>query len=227
MDCDALDQEFTWTSELLEGFRIGDPTALREVYCANVYSVTFSVTGALKRYAVVGFPWVLSDLVQEVFARAFGPEARARTDATRPYGSYLRAIARHLVIDQLRHYSKVALVDNDRLVTLVEERAFSACGSVSSQRDTALLKAVDEYLHSLPYDLERVYRALYVEGLSQRETAAKLGVGRQTVRSKAAQLLEGLRRSLSSPSRSVRQQSLPAETCSSSAPQIHLRTIAT
>jgi DNA-directed RNA polymerase specialized sigma24 family protein len=51
---------------------------------------------------------------------------------------------------------------------------------------------------SLPPDLGCVHDAIYVDGLSQREAAAALGLGRQTVRTRDGRLRHVLRRALTS-----------------------------
>ena len=42
-------------------------------------------------------------------------------------------------------------------------------------------------------DLKRLHQARYVEGLSQREAAERLGISRQTLRTLEGKLRDGLR----------------------------------
>ena len=55
------------------------------------------------------------------------------------------------------------------------------------------LALLERRVASLPSDLRRVHDAIYVEGLSQRQAAAALGLGRQTVRTYDARLRHVLR----------------------------------
>jgi DNA-directed RNA polymerase specialized sigma24 family protein len=58
------------------------------------------------------------------------------------------------------------------------------------------MAVVGRYLSLLPADLQRVHDALFVQGLSQRDAAIALGLGRQVVRTLASRLREGLRSAL-------------------------------
>ena len=60
------------------------------------------------------------------------------------------------------------------------------------------LSFLQRRVRSLPPELRRVHDAIYVDGLSQREAAAALGLGRQTVRTRDARLRHVLRRELTS-----------------------------
>jgi DNA-directed RNA polymerase specialized sigma24 family protein len=52
-------------------------------------------------------------------------------------------------------------------------------------------------------ELKKVHEAMYVQGLSQREAAAALGLGRQVVRTLESRLREGLRAALEAGVRSA------------------------
>jgi len=69
--------------------------------------------------------------------------------------------------------------------------------------DAETVAVVEGYLASLDSETRRVHEALYVKGMSQREAAAVLGLGRQAIRTKEAKLRSGLRRELSRAERLV------------------------
>lgn len=157
--------------------------------------VARSLTLALRRSTLAtALPFSIADLVQDVFLSAFQPKARAGIDGTRPYGPYLRAIGRNLLVDQLRRSNRLIVIENELLFRLIEGREVMP---PSVEDDPGALECVDECLRSLSPELRLVYQALYVDGLSQREAATLLGVGRQTIRTRVERLHGELRRSVS------------------------------
>jgi RNA polymerase sigma-70 factor (ECF subfamily) len=188
---------------LLERFREGERTALDTVYRAYVDSVARAVASALRRYGHQerhGGGWrevasELPDLVQEVFTRAFEPETRRRFDGVREYGPYLTQIARNVVVDCLRR--KLRQVARDA-GPLFDEVSLDLVPPVEPEdfADLQIMTLVGQYVEGLPEDLRRVHEALYVQGLSQRDAAEALGLGRQVVRTLESRLRRGLRRVL-------------------------------
>jgi RNA polymerase sigma factor (sigma-70 family) len=69
--------------------------------------------------------------------------------------------------------------------------------------DAETISVVERYLASLDDESRRIHDALYVKGLSQREAAELLGLGRQVVRTKEAKLRRGLRREIVRRTRAV------------------------
>jgi RNA polymerase sigma factor (sigma-70 family) len=189
---------------LLERFREGDETALELVYSQCVDVVT-RIAHAVLRACSAGsargqgeIAAALADVVQEVFVKAFAPEARRRFDATRPYRPYLARIARNVAVDHWREMRRYVPSDLDVLITRMSLQV--NCDTGSGQHDSAdpeTLEVIDRYIASLDEESRRIHEALYVKGLSQREAARMLRVGRQVVRTKEAKLRRGLRQELS------------------------------
>src|SRR5262245_41857374 len=109
------------TPQWLERFRAGDAEAMATVYWASVDRVT-RIANAVLRACAAGdargsadIEARIADVVQEVFARAFAPEARRAFDATRPYGPYLAQITRNVAFDLWRQARRYVLVDLDQL----------------------------------------------------------------------------------------------------------------
>jgi len=190
--------------QLLERFRLGDEDALRTVYSLCVDHVT-RVADAVLRACAAGttrgageLAAALADVVQEVFVKAFSPEARRRFDASRPYAPYLAQIARHAAVDhwrQMRRYVPSDLAQIIERLSLDSES--ESAGTRSEWTDPETIAVVDRYVASLDRESRRIHDALYVKGLSQREAAAALGLGRQVIRTTEAKLRGGLRRELS------------------------------
>lgn len=95
---------------LLDAFRAGAPDALRSVYAHYLPRVhgqlragfSFSSGGRAMRFNGYRDAFDRDNAAQEVFARAFAPRARLAYDGVRPYGDYLMAITRNLVLNELR-----------------------------------------------------------------------------------------------------------------------------
>jgi RNA polymerase sigma-70 factor (ECF subfamily) len=95
---------------LLDRFRRGERRALEEVYrhyAADVAAFlqrgfTFLSAGRHFRFAGYRQPFDLDNALQETFTRAFKESARLGYDGLHPYKGYLLAIARNLVLDELR-----------------------------------------------------------------------------------------------------------------------------
>lgn len=188
---------------LLERFRRGDEAALRTIYSQCVDEVT-RIADAVLRACAAGsmrgageIAAALADVVQEVFVKAFAPEARRRFDATKSYHPYLAQIARHAAVDHWRQMRRYVPADVGQLIDRLSLDTDGERLRADAWADSDTVAVVDRYLASLDDESRRVHDALYVKGLSQREAAALLGMGRQVIRTKEAKLRRGLRRELS------------------------------
>jgi RNA polymerase sigma factor (sigma-70 family) len=194
--------------DLFERFRAGEAAALEAVYSQCVDYVTRIAAGVLRACATGSTRgWgelaaTLADVVQEVFTKAFAPDARRRFDESRPYEPYLGQIARNVAIDHWRQMRRYVPSDPDQLIEKLSfEEAETPPRNDWSDPDT--IAVVERYLGSLDGETRRVHEALYVKGMSQREAAALLGLGRQAIRSKEAKLRRELRRELSRAGRAL------------------------
>jgi RNA polymerase sigma factor (sigma-70 family) len=185
---------------LLEGFRAGNVTALEEVYQVHVGSITRHLARRLGQSGLASGELTaqLPDLVQEVFLKAFSSAARAGFDGAREFTPYLFGIARNVFVDYLRSRRRFVLRDPHLIATGLDtaeaqaffERAFDPFS------DPQTIELARRYVAGLSPSLFRVYRALYIEGRSQQDAAALLGLGRQTIRTLQSKLRAGLRREL-------------------------------
>jgi len=193
---------FAGKPDLLVRFRQGDRAALETVYWAYVDLVTRTVQAVMTSLGVASGERVqigkteLGDLVHEVFARAFSPESRQRYDCSRPYGPYLGQIARNVVIDHWRLIRRRVALDVAPLLETLSVESDAIESAPERWADEESIAVVERYLASLAPDVRRVHEALYVQGLSQRDAAAALGLGRQAVRGIEARLRAGLRSEL-------------------------------
>jgi RNA polymerase sigma-70 factor (ECF subfamily) len=192
---------FTRGDDLLERFRRGEKAALDEVYRAYVDAVVRVVSRVLQRQGGAGaWGWRavaadLPDLVQEVFARAFDPATRQRFDGVRPYGPFIARIAHNVTVDYLRRMGRLVAAEGDERFDQVTT-AVPLAATDDGVADPETMEVVNRYLDRLTPDLRQIHDALYVRGMSQREAADALGLGRQSVRTLEARLREGLRHEL-------------------------------
>ncbi len=195
-----------WSWSLLQGFRAGTPTALRDVYRLHAddvgkqlrFGFSFESRGRAHRFVGYGSAFDLQDALHETFRRAFEPRAREGYDGIRPYGPYLRTIARNVVLRTFRKREVLfpAADEDDRgmpPVTAWGESEPSPEQSVASAQVQALVRS---FLETLDPEGRRLLEVRFMEGRSQRDAAEMLGIGRQQVRSREAKLRTALVRFL-------------------------------
>jgi RNA polymerase sigma factor (sigma-70 family) len=193
---------FAGKPDLLARFRKGDGRAFEAVYWAYVDRVTRIVQAVWNSYVTASNEQVkfgateLGDLVQEVFARAFSPQCRLQYDGNRAYGPYVGQIARNTVADHWRVIRRHVALDVASLLDAISLERDNTEQTLERWADQETIAIVERYVASLEPDVRRVHEALYVQGLSQRDAAAALGLGRQAVRGIEARLQAGLRREL-------------------------------
>jgi len=193
---------FRGKAELLTRFRRGDRDALEEVYRAYVDKVSKIVRFGFRLpeggTIVAGLGWradEVADIVQEVFARSFSHSARASYDGERDYAPYLYAVTRNVLTDRARRLGRELPMSWSDLLRMHEED-LGANEEELSWADAATMAAARAYIDGLGDDLKQVHEARYVQGLSQREAAEKIGISRQTLRTLEGRLRDGLRQRL-------------------------------
>jgi RNA polymerase sigma-70 factor (ECF subfamily) len=160
-------------AELLARFVHGEPEAFEQLY---------------RQYEREVYHWILrivrdrvaaEDALVEAFWRVH--RARARFDASRSFGAWLRRIATNAALDQLRSLrSHVALPVMER-------------DAVSPRRDDDTRDAILAAFRSLPPAWLVVARLALVEQLPQAEIADALGVPIGTVKSRLFRAQRALR----------------------------------
>ena len=151
--------------ELLAPFRAGHRPALESVYrhyapvVASFLGRGFSFQSRERSLHFAGFsqPFDVDNGLQETFVRAFKESARIGYDGLRPYKSYLLAIARKLVIDQLRA-REFAAGDASEVYASAEAMADGDLGEGGTSAEQSLLRG----------ELGQLYSS-FVAGLSERD----------------------------------------------------------
>ena len=190
-----------WPRWVLRGFRDGEARALTEVYRRHVRDVTgqlrhgfsFSSRGRAHRFVGYGSAFELQDALHETFRRAFEPRARASYDGIRPYGPYLKTIARNVVLRGFRarevQFPEVGSEGEAGPIELADSEAATPEDTVASEQVRGVVAA---YLQTLHEDDRELLRVRFIEGVSQRDAAARLGLGRQQIRGREHKLRKGL-----------------------------------
>ena len=165
--------------ELLDRFKRGERRALEEVYRHYVPEVaaflqrgfTFSSGGRTLRFVGYAQPFDLDNALQETFARAFKESARLGYDGLHPYKNYLLAIARNLVLDEVRNREVAMSPFIDHLdsggaaESGAREGEEAAPAGTVSDGPSAGVSAEHEYLRN---ELGKLYAA-FVARLDERD----------------------------------------------------------
>ena len=186
---------------LLEAFRSGDTDAIRRVYRHYVNDVERFVRAKLSTPGGVDFD-LQRDVVQDIFIRAFSPNARLAFDGERPYKPYLLSISRNIVIDFVRKRGREGrhLLFSDGPL----EAGADMASSMSQERDQApedvhwdrCAEASREYVSGLDALTQRFIQLRFREEMPQLDVADVLGITRWKVRSLEKRVQKGLRRYL-------------------------------
>jgi len=177
---------------LFRAFAAGEQLALERAYrfyAPQVDAYLRALAGRLsaRDYAQTSHR---SDLLQDVFIRAFSQPVRQSYDGQRPFRPYLYAIARNCFVDVLRRRAREVVISPE-LLPLESEAP-----TVPDPPDVLVAAVVHQYVSELPNKLRGVYEQRYVSGLAQLGACQALGLTRQQLRTREARLRRGLRQAL-------------------------------
>ncbi len=160
--------------KLLKRFRDGEPAAFGRVYDEYAPAIaaflaggfTFSSRGRMLRFRGYHQPFDLENALHETLARAFSERARLAYDGLSSYKTYLIAIAKNLVLTELRRREVamsqlVRVQDGEEVSPAIEvpdDEAPVACSAPEPSAEAA-------FLHR---ELAKLYQ-LFVEQLDERE----------------------------------------------------------
>lgn len=199
-----------WSPELLAGFRSGERDALREVYRLHVEEVSvvlrrgfvFESRGTPYRFNGFDSAFEFQDALHETFRRAFEPRSRNAYDGIRPYGPYLRTIARNVVLKGFRKREVLFSPEGETAPGALPAEASGLADALDPEKVVHASQVKDlvaAFLSSLPQDQRQVVALRFEQGMSQRDAAETMGWGRQRIRTVELKirrrLLSHLRRS--------------------------------
>lgn len=156
------------STQVMARFRDGDPAAVREIYDRFGRGV-FSVA-----YRVLGNRGLAEEAVQQTFLQAW--RAAGRFDPQRDPAPWFYTIARRVAVDLYRRERRHATVDRDEPDVAVLPMSFEGTWEAWEVR-----VALDQ----VPDEERRILHATHYLGLTQEETAARLGIPVGTVKSRS------------------------------------------
>lgn len=179
-----------WSRELLRAFKAGEREGLTTVYRMHAQEVAlllrhgfgFESGGRRHRFVGYGSGFELQDVLHETFRRAFEPAARAAYDGIRPYGSYVGTIARNLVLRSFRAREILFPLDGESTAGGLLTAVDVGPSPEREVHDGQVRELVAGFLATLEPDERALIEARYVQGMSQRDAADRLGLGRQRIR---------------------------------------------
>jgi RNA polymerase sigma factor (sigma-70 family) len=174
--------------DFLARFRVGERSVLAEIYWFYRRMVERLVCRTRgRRDGHVGLGVDVSDVVHDVFVRAFAPPARTTYDGVRPYERYLVTIARNALVDCARRTRR-----EFPLEPKVLEEATNHGEDDLPWVNPQVMKCVQDYITGLPQDLRDLHRCRFAEGMSQSRAAQMLQCSRQVLRTRETRLRLGL-----------------------------------
>jgi RNA polymerase sigma-70 factor (ECF subfamily) len=190
-----LGQDAAWLAQ----FRAGERGALERVfrvYAPYVSAILRSGTAhAGGGTCHVGDAEERQDLMQEVFVRVLGPVMRARYDQAYPYTAFLRGVVRNVMVEhvrrKLRHAGRCVTLE-EGMEPVLEHWAVGQPLPDELFASRAERQLMAEFLATLTRAQRRFADVRFEGGLSQRDAAEALGLGRQQVRRMEAELRAGL-----------------------------------
>lgn len=140
----------------------------------DVEAVILEYRDALRRFLLSRLrdPNDADDVLQEVLTKTFRTlDTLKSEDSVRPW---LFRIAHNALTDHYRRTARDAGIDAADLWY----------GQMDSEAEHAFAPCVDSFLNALPDDAARLLRAVELEGVSQKDYAAQIGVSYSTVKSR-------------------------------------------
>jgi RNA polymerase sigma-70 factor (ECF subfamily) len=157
------------------------------------HGFSFESRGRGHRFVGYRSGFELQDALHETFRRAFEPKARRSYDGVRPYGPYLRTIARNVVLATFRaRQTLFPAPDDDNGPRAPELSGPDATSPELTLEQQQIRGLVSRFLDELDPEDRRLLELRFVDGRSQRDVAASLGIGRQRVRGREARLRQRL-----------------------------------
>lgn len=207
-----------WPRQLLEGFRAGERQALATVYEQHAHEVAallrngfnFQAAGSARRFAGYSSAFDLQDALHSTFLAAFEPKARMGYDGIRPYGPYLRTIARNLVLKRFREREELFPSPSPgQPDDPIGELPAPGPSPEQQVADKQMDGLVELFLRQLSPADRLLLEVRFVEQIPQREAASRLGLTRQRLRSRETRLRSRFLRFLRAQDRGPRATPLP------------------
>jgi RNA polymerase sigma-70 factor (ECF subfamily) len=176
---------------LLDRFRRGEPAALAEVcraYAAGVARLLrlgfdFQSDGRQCRFHGMSTEFDLEDRLHDVFTRAFSEQARLGYDGLTPYATYLRTIAKNLIIDDFRRKERALTEYSIELVEAAVAPRNESGGDPEREASTNELADLVARFEATLSERERtIYRLRFRDELEHRDIVERTGLSESKVK---------------------------------------------
>lgn len=127
------------------------------------------------------------DITAETFVKLW--QRRENFSTEKSIASFLHTTARNASIDWLRS-EKRQVRNREELLHLLQQDQY---GDLQDDVKAELLRLVQQEIEKLPFKIKRVFILSYVQGKSNEEIAALLGIHNQSVRNHKTRALKLLR----------------------------------
>lgn len=183
-----LCQDRAW----LDAFRRGDKAAMERVFRTYAPYVMAIIrrgySGGASGGTALGThnPDEQQELMQDVFVRVLQPGMRERYDGVRPYAAFLRSVVGNVMLEHVRRKMKAASRTVDVPDGMEPEGMAGWTPDVPLPdemfMDEQERQLAGAFVATLTPDEQAFVEKRFVDGMSQRDAADVLGLGRQTVR---------------------------------------------
>lgn len=188
--------------DLLDRFRQGDRKALEEVYLAYARTVAAVLTGGFSfnsggrhcRFHGTRSSFDLEDRLHDVFGRAFSESARLNYDGLTPYKTYLRTIARNLVIDDFRKKERALTeysieeveaapdLSEHNATDVLRGEAVPTGNPLQDAESAELVQLVADFKKTLGKREAEVYRLRFEDELEHKDIAEQTGLSASKIK---------------------------------------------
>jgi RNA polymerase sigma factor (sigma-70 family) len=173
---------------LLDAFRAGRREAMAAVYqeYAPLLGRMLRSAGGGSRFHMLRSAFEMENLIAEVFARSFEPDARLAYDGLRPYEAFLWGIARNCVSEGARRRERATGEP------LIEGASLPEASPEAQAEDREVDALLSTFVGELDAQSKDLFRVRFQEGRSQADAARTLNWSRIVLRRRERKLKQRL-----------------------------------
>ena len=167
--------------ELITAFKNGDEQAINHIYKSHYRALCYFARGLINSKEEA------EDIVVESFLKLI--QKQNDFDTLNGITSFLYIITRHACYNFLKHVQRKTASHKEIIYLMEKDEDYIQSRIVKAE----LLKMILKEVENLPAIRRKIFKLIFVEGLSNIEIAGKLNISVDTVRVQKARALESLR----------------------------------